>query len=182
MSNIFEALMHTLKTAMDNEPQSRLHTGEVMICWLYYTAMTEALHYEEDALNMTTDDEVIEMLKDAIKTCGSQASRLEQFLTKEGVPLPTMPASKPKSDPEEVPLGVKLTDNEIANGVSVKIAYMNVQCATAQSQSVRTDVGYMFMEFQAELLIFGAILKPLMKKRGWLRVPPYYYPPGSPDN
>ncbi|PLT34071.1 DUF3231 family protein [Bacillus sp. V5-8f] len=182
MSNIFEALFHTIRSVMDEEPQSRLHTGEVTICWLYYTSMCEALQYEQDALNMTTDDEVIEMLRDAIKTCGSQVKRLEQFLTAEGVPLPTMPASKPKSDPEEVPLGVKLTNNEIANGVSAKIAYMNVQCANAQSQSVRTDVGFMFLEFQAELLTFGATLKPLMKKREWLRVPPYYYAPGAPEN
>ncbi|RFU66389.1 DUF3231 family protein [Peribacillus saganii] len=182
MSNIFEALINTIKTAMDEDTQTRLHTGEVTLCWLYYTSMSEALGYEEDALNMSTDGEVLEMLNDAIKTCGSQVKRLEQFLMREGVPLPAMPARKPKSDPEEAPLGVKLTENEIANGVSAKVAYMNIQCATVQSQSIRNDVALMFMEFQAELLTFGATLKPLMKKRGWLRIPPYYYPPGVPES
>lgn len=26
----------------------------------------------------------------------------------------------------------------------------------------------------------GAILKPIMKKRGWIKIPPYYHPPGEP--
>jgi hypothetical protein len=127
---------------------------------------------------MTTDDEVKEMLADAIKTCGSQVKRIEQFMVQEGISLPSLPPAKPKSKPEEVPPGVKKTDDEIANGVSGKVAYMNMMCANAQSQAVRTDVGLIFVEFQAELLTFGATLKVLMRKRGWIRVPPYYTPPG----
>ena len=38
----------------------------------------------------------------------------------------------------------------------------------------------MRVKFQTELLTFGTPLQALMKKRGWIRVPPYYYPPGMP--
>jgi hypothetical protein len=27
---------------------------------------------------------------------------------------------------------------------------------------------------------FGTSLKNTMRKRGWIKVPPYYYPPGMP--
>jgi hypothetical protein len=182
MSNIFEALLNTFKTYVDNEPKKHLHTGEVTACWLYFTAMNEAIRYEQDGLHTTTDDELMEMLNDAVRTCGSQINKLEQFMLKEGIPLPVLlPSSKPESKPDAIPQGVKMTDDEIANGVSAKVALMILQCASAQAQSVRNDVGLLFVEFHTELLTFGTTLKTLMKKRGWLRVPPYYYPPGAPD-
>jgi hypothetical protein len=28
----------------------------------------------------------------------------------------------------------------------------------------------------------GFKLKTIMRKRGWIKVPPYYYPPGMPSN
>src|SRR3984893_10056417 len=182
MPNIFEALLNSFKQFVDNEPKTPLHTGEVTACWLYFTAMNEAIRYEQDGLHTSTDDEVIEMLNDAIKSCGSQINSLEQFMLKEGIPLPVLlPSSKPESKPDAIPQGVKMTDDEIANGVSAKVALMIIQCANAQAYSVRNDVGLLFVEFHTELLTFGTTLKTLMKKRGWLRVPPYYYPPGAPD-
>jgi hypothetical protein len=57
LENVFEALINTLKTLVDNEPKSPLHTGEVTSCWMYYTAMHEALGYEEEALNMPKQSE-----------------------------------------------------------------------------------------------------------------------------
>lgn len=180
MPNLFEAVINTFRTLIDNEPKAPLHTGEVTSCWFYYTALKEAIRFEEAGLNMTTDNEVVEMLKDAIKLCESQAKRIERFMVSEGIPLPETSAPKPKSNPNEVPLGVKLTDDEIANGVSIKMAAANLECGMGQSQSIRNDVGFMWLEFQVEILTFGATLKTLMRKRGWIKVPPYYYPPGKP--
>lgn len=77
-------------------------------------------------------------------------------------------------------MGVKLTDDEIANGISLKLASVNVLCATTVSQSIRTDVGLMFLEFQTHILLFAADFKTLMEKRGWLKSPPAYLPPGAP--
>lgn len=182
MPNPFEAFWNTIKMSIDNldEPKHPLHTGEVTSCWIYYTALKEFIRYEEVGLNTTNDDEVREMLTDAIKMCESQTRRLEDFMVKEGIPLPELPAKKPKSDVNAVPLGAKLTDDEIANGISAKIAVGIVECATGQAQAIRNDIGFMWVKFQTELLTFGTPLKALMKKRGWIRVPPYYYPPGMP--
>jgi hypothetical protein len=178
MANLFEAVATTLKSAIDGENNTPLHTGEVTNCWLYYTAMSEALRYEEAALNTTEDDELIEMLKDAMKVCKKQLNELGDFMKQEGIPFPPLTSPKPDSNPDEVPMGVKQTDNEISNGVSIKLASMVVDCAVGQSQSIRDDFGLMMVKFQAELIIIGATLKQLMKKRGWIKIPPYYYPPG----
>ncbi|RNB91623.1 hypothetical protein EDM56_02355 [Brevibacillus fluminis] len=52
--------------------------------------------------------------------------------------------------------------------------------ATSAAQAVRNDVGLMWTEFQAEQVTFGATLKNVMRKRGWLTIPPAFTPPGVP--
>lgn len=180
MVNPFEAVWNTLKTLIDDEPKSPLHVGEVMSCWTYLTVLSEAITYEEIGLNTTTDNEVRELLADGKKLCESQVKRMQDFLLKEGVPIPTVPETKPSSESNDIPLGVKLTDNEIANGISLKTATATVECSVGNAQAIRTDLGLLWTEFNAELLAFGATTKVLMRKRGWLKVPPYYYPPGMP--
>lgn len=175
MPNPFEAFWNALKSSA-NQKQSPLHVGEVMACWMYLTAITEMLRYEEIGLNTTTDSDVKELLTDAYKLCESQADRLKKFLIKEGVPLPELSPQKPKTNAHEIPEGVKITDSELANGVSIKVAAAIVECASGQAQTIRSDVGILWAEFQSEMLTFSATLKQIMQKRGWLKIPPYYYP------
>ncbi|MFC0559364.1 DUF3231 family protein [Halalkalibacter alkalisediminis] len=179
MPNPFEAFWNILKNSIDPDQETPLHVGEVMVCWTYYTALKEMLRFEEAGLNTTKDSEVVEMLKDAYKMCQGQSERLEKLLIKEGVPLPDTSPALPKSSPDDIPLGVKMSDDELANGIGVKIAGSLVECATGQAQSIRNDVGMMWAEFQAELLVFSATLRALKKRRGWLKIPPYFQPPGN---
>ncbi|WP_430789782.1 DUF3231 family protein [Virgibacillus flavescens] len=180
MVNPFEAVWNTLKTLVDDEPKAPLHVGEVMSCWTYLTVLTQAITYEEIGLNTTTDKEVRELLVDAKKLCESQVKRMNDFLLNEGVPIPSSGDTKPSSEPNEIPLGAKLTDDEIANGISLKTATVAVECAVGNSQSIRSDLGLLWTGFNAELIAFGATTKVLLRKRGWLKIPPYYYPPGMP--
>lgn len=180
MANPFEAIWNTMRTLVDDEPKTPLHVGEVMSCWTYFTILKEAIAYEEVGLNTTTDDEVKKLLADAKKLCDGQVKRLKAFMVKEGIPLPSGDETKPVSDPNDVPLGVKLSDNEIANGVSLKTATAAMECAMGNAQAIRADLNLMWTEFNAELLVFGTTTKVLLRRRGWLKVPPYYYPPGMP--
>lgn len=139
----------------------------------------EFIRYEEIGLNTTIDDEVKEMLTDVLKICESHVKRISNFMKNEGVPLPDVTLSKPESDPNGVPLGVKLTDDEITNGIAFKLVTCSQACSKGQANAVRTDVAIIWTQFFIEWVAFGATLKTLMRKRGWLKVPPYYYPPGS---
>ncbi|MDR6121074.1 hypothetical protein QFZ87_000671 [Bacillus sp. SLBN-46] len=80
-----------------------------------------------------------------------------------------------------LPLGVKLTDNELANGIAFKLVTCLQACSKGQADSVRNDVGILWLQYYLEWATFGTTLKTLMRKRGWLKVPPYYYPPGLPQ-
>lgn len=181
LTNLFEAVANTLKVKLDNEPKSPLHVGEVMSCWVYVAMMDEASIFMQAGVNMTSDDELLQMLKDSIEQCDKQSRKLKDFMKTEGVHLPNVSEPRPNSDPNSVPLGVKLTDEEIANGVSIKTASAIIACATGASQSIRTDLGTIWVDFLSEKLLFGTSLKTLLIKRGWIKVPPYYYPPGQPQ-
>ncbi|WP_254788768.1 DUF3231 family protein [Virgibacillus salinus] len=112
--------------------------------------------------------------------CESQVKKLSKFMKEEGIPLPDVTSSKPNSEPNEIPLGVKLTDNEITNGVAFKLVTCMQSCAKGQADSLRSDIGMIWLDFYTDWITFGTTLKTLMRKRGWIKVPPYYYPPGSP--
>ncbi|MUK90521.1 DUF3231 family protein [Ornithinibacillus sp. L9] len=184
MPNPFEAVWNILKTTLDNtnEPKSPLNVIEIGDCWKYVSVIEEFIRYEEIGLNTSTDDEVIELLNDVIKTCESQVKRITTFMRDEGIPLPEVASAKPKSNSKEIPLGVKLTDDEITNGIAFKLLTCMQTCAKGQADAIRNDVSIMWLQFYSEWVTLGTTLKTLMRKRGWLKVPPYYYPPGSPTN
>lgn len=182
MTNLLEAIKDYLQLSLDNEKKNPLHVGEVLSCWLYLTIMDEASVYIQVALNTTTDDEVISCLKESLQQCDTQGQRFKDFMKMEGIPLPPTSEQRPFSDPNGVPLGTKLTDDEIMNGLSIKTVSAIVHCATAAAQSIRNDVASLFTHCMLEKMKFGTSLKELMVKRGWIKVPPYYYPPGAPNN
>lgn len=156
------------------------HIGEAMICWTYLTMLEEEIANVQIGLNTTTDTELLDALHASMDLAEAQAKELRNFMLQEGVTLPPVSEMKPKSEPHLVPMGVKLTDNEIANALSIKVVANYLMCANGTVQSVRNDVGMMFASFQAEKLKFGASLKTLMRKRGWIKIPPYYVPTGLP--
>ncbi|PLT35216.1 hypothetical protein CUU64_07525 [Bacillus sp. V5-8f] len=80
------------------------------------------MSFEEMGLNTTTDEEVKDMLKEAVKLCHNQAKEVRNLLIHEGVALPNGREPRPKSNQNEEPNGVRMTDDEIANSVSIKIA------------------------------------------------------------
>ncbi|MDQ0200794.1 DUF3231 family protein [Neobacillus ginsengisoli] len=182
MPNVFEAVIDYIKTTIDTEPKPRPHIGEAMGCWLYYTAISEEIPALEASLNTTTDDELIKLLKRSLNLAQHQKKTLEKFMIEEGIPLSRVAQSKPKSDPNDVPLGVKVTDDEIANYISIKIASNIVMASSNLAESIRSDIGLMWARFHAEKMVFGMELKTAMRKRGWIKVPPYYYPQGAPRN
>lgn len=179
MVNVLETFIDALKSITVQDEDQPLHVGEVMACWLYLAGLELAKVSVQAGINTTTDDELKAILEEDMRLGTSQRERLHDFMIKEGITLPPAPEDMPISDPNSVPLGVKLTDDVIANELSLKIVSLIMRAAGAASESVRTDVGLLFIQFQTEKLAFATRLKHLMRKRGWIKVPPFYVPPGS---
>jgi hypothetical protein len=181
LTNPLESVIAIIKNFIDEEPKPPLHVGEVMDLWTAYTAFNEAHVLYQVGLNTTTDTDLKHALQSAYNSSNADSKKIEHFLMKEGVPLPTLSSPKPVSKADSVPEGVKLTDDEIANLIAVKIGASITFCAQAMSKTVRTDVGLLFFEMQVNLMRYAAPFKNLMKQRGWLKVPPKYTPPGAPE-
>jgi hypothetical protein len=179
MVNIMETIMDAMKSLTVQDEDQPLHVGEVMACWIYLAGLELAKVTVQAGINTTTDEELKAILKEDLKLGTSQRERLHDFMIKEGITLPPAPEEMPKSDPNSIPLGVKLTDDVIANELSLKIVSLIMRAASAASESIRTDVGLMFIQFQTEKFAFASRLKHLMRKRGWIKVPPFYVPHGS---
>lgn len=179
MENILETVMDAMKSLTVQDEDQPLHVGEVMSCWMYLAGLEIAKVSVQAGINTTTDDELKAILEEDMKLGNSQRKRLHDFMIKEGITLPSAPEEMPQSDPNSVPLGVKLTDDVIANELSLKIISLIMRAASAATESIRTDVGLLFIQFQAEKLAFATRLKHLMRKRGWIKIPPFYVPPGS---
>lgn len=175
-----DASLKTLKSLTDGEKDD-IHVGEVMACWTYLAFVESIISYEEIGLNMTTNKEVRDFVNEALKVANSHKKEMRSFMVEEGIPLPKAPEHKPNSEPEAVPEGAKLTDDEIMNTLSINFVYAGNMCGASASQSVRTDIGIMFLKFQIDKFSLGMKAKSLMRKRGWLKIPPYYHPPGAPS-
>lgn len=179
MVNILETVMDAMKSTTVQDKEQPLHVGEVMACWIYLAGLELSKVTVHVALNTTTDNELKAILEDDIKLGNSQRKRLQEFMLNEGITLPPAPEDIPKSNPNNIPLGAKLTDDVIANELSLKIMSLIMRAAQGAAESIRTDVGLLFTQFQAEKLAFGTRLKHLMRKRGWIKVPPFYVPSGT---
>lgn len=179
MVNVLETTIDTLQSWINQEKNTPLHVGEVMGCWIYLAGLELAKTTVQAGINTTTDAELKALLEEDMELGTSQRKRLHEFMLKESITLPPAPEDMPSSDPSAIPLGVKLTDDVIANELSLKIVSLILRAASITTESIRNDVGVLFTQFQAEKLAFAAKLKHTMKKRGWLRIPPYFIPPGT---
>lgn len=179
LPNKMEALFDYVRTRFDAEPKSPLHIGEAMGCWLYHAAIAEEIPVLEMAINTTTDNVLLALLDETKKLANHQKEILEQFMLKEGISLSDTSQAKPEADPNAIPLGAKSTDKEIANLISVKITSNIVMCATNISQSIRSDVGLMWLRFHTEKAVLGMDVKTKMREHGWIKMPPPYNPPGT---
>lgn len=180
IGSMFKNATSVIESLTDNH-KDPLHVGEAMSCWSYLAFVSEIIVYIGVGLNMTTDSELKKHLQDALNLTKSHRKELSQFMQQEGVPLPEMPEDKPESNPNDVPLGAKLTDNEIANTININFIVAADMCAGMASEALRTDVALMFLKFQTDKLSLALKTKELMQNKGWLKVPPFYQPPGSPN-
>lgn len=180
-TNIVDAATDMLESLTDNH-KTPLHVGEVMTSWAYLAFVSNIVSYAEIGLNTVTDPELKRFIESTLAVVKRHKKKMSEFMRTEGVSLPTMPEEKPESDPTAVPMGAKYTDDEIINTLLINFVYAANTCAAAASQCLRTDLASIFLKFQFDKLSLGFQARKMMQKKGWLKIPPYYHPPGSPES
>src|SRR5690606_37245151 len=98
-------------------------------------------------INHTGDNDLQDLLEQAIVIGKEQEKEVEKLLKKNGVPLPPAPPERPEANLEDIPPGARIMDQEIAAMVSMNIAKGLVDCSGIMGESHREDIGLMFGKF-----------------------------------
>lgn len=151
------------------------HVGEVMSLWTYYAAAEALRAALRIAGNHTNDKELSQALAGTVTDIlNPQIDKLTAVMKREGVPFPTQPAEVATTAERDIPPGVKLTEMTIANRLVAGLEGLMVTANAGLMQALRDDLGLLFLQIHSQLIAQAQIVKKLMRRRGWLQVPPPY--------
>ena len=90
------------------------------------------------------------------------------------VVVPPTPAERPAVDLEQIPVGARLQDVQVAYAIARDIANGITAMGALISQCIREDIALMLTQQNAKALKNGAELLQIMKDKGWLMPPPLH--------
>lgn len=167
-------MMGVLSGNPKNEP---MHYGEVFSAWLYFQGEKSMVAMYETLLNHAGDNDLKELLHEAIQEAKSESQQVEKLLKTNGVGIPPVPPERSKANREDIPVGARVMDAEIGALLSVNVSKGLVECSTIMGQSIREDIAMMFGNFHMKKTQFGAKVLRLNKEKGWLVPPPLHDSP-----
>lgn len=173
MSSFFGSLLHDA-----TRPPQPLNSAEAYFVWGYYVAVNEARELLLVMLNHTQDTDLKEVMEHFIDDLMEpEIGKLKELMVKEKIALPEITPDTPKAKAEEIPVGARLRDVQIARMLVVKVQGLLEFAQFGLRFSERTDVGAMFHRFQNQVLAQGYSLRDTMLRRGWMpKTPPFHAP------
>src|SRR5690554_3291158 len=130
-----------------NEP---MHYGEVFGSWAFITAAKGMVAGYQTNINHAGDEDLRKLLEEAIQLGQQEIKQIEAILKDNGVGLPPTPAERPRANAEDIPVGARFMDPEIAATLGTNIAAGLVACSTLIGQSIREDVAMIFGQIHTQ--------------------------------
>ncbi|AYC30516.1 DUF3231 family protein [Paenisporosarcina cavernae] len=160
-----------------NAKDEPLHEGEVFGIWSYMLANNGLKSLYQLFINHAGDKELISLLKDAVQTIQTEENQTGELLKSNGIGLPPTLPDRPQATAEQIPVGARISDQEIMGILSMNVAQGLVACSMVMGQCLREDVGMMFGQFHAAKALMGAKVLRLTKEKGWVVPPPLHSTP-----
>jgi hypothetical protein len=155
-----------------NQKNEPMHYGEIHGVWHYSFKEKGCLSAYQAFIYHAGDKDLKEIIEDAIKSSRHQIQECDTLLTENGVaPAPTLP-ERPEAKLEEIPVGARFTDQEIAATLGHDMAIGLVTCSGIMGKSIREDIGARFAKYHVEKAALGLRILRLSKEKGWLIPPP----------
>ena len=158
-----------------NPKEEPMHYGEVFGAWTFLATAKGCVASHQTLLNHAGDGDLRKLIEETIEQSKREITQVEELLKENGVGLPPTPPERSKVNIEDIPVGARFQDPEIATSISMDMAAGLIACSNMIAQSVREDVAGMFEEFHTEHAAMGARFLNLNKKKGWLVPPPLHY-------
>ncbi|QKS70047.1 DUF3231 family protein [Paenalkalicoccus suaedae] len=163
--------MGIMKGNPRNEP---MHYGEVFSTWMFVSGAKAMVAGYQTFVNHCGDEDLRSMLKEIIEEAKREESQLTNVLKENEVGLPPSPPERPLASTNDIPVGARFNDPEIAAAVSRDLASGLVACSTAMGQCTREDLCLLFGQMHTEKAQRGIRLLRLTKEKGWLIPPPLH--------
>ncbi|MFX3636390.1 MAG: DUF3231 family protein [Candidatus Pristimantibacillus sp.] len=152
-----------------NEP---MHYGEIYSVWQASTVAKGSLSCYQAYLNHAGDKELKKIIDDLIDQAKLEIKELDILLTNNGIaPTPALP-ERPPVKLEDIPVGARFADPEIAAKIAADCSLGLVACSQAMGQSVREDIGALFAKYHLTKAALGVRVLQMNKEKGWLIPPP----------
>ncbi|MGG1550220.1 DUF3231 family protein [Paenibacillus ferrarius] len=155
-----------------NQKDEPLHYGEIYALWQLSMAAKGCISVNRAYQYHAGDKDLKKLINDVIDQAELEASESDAILTSNGiVPPPSLP-DRPETKLEDIPVGVKFSDQELASMIWADNSVSLVACSQNMVASTREDVGALFAKYNATKAALGLRLLKMNKEKGWLIPPP----------
>lgn len=158
-----------------NPKDEPMHYGEVFSTWSFLLACKQSIAGCQTKINHTGDEDLRRLLEECIQQCQQEEKQIEALLKENGVALPPAPPERPKACLEDIPVGARFQDPEIAAHLSVSLGSGLVACSGVIAQCIREDIAMMFGQFHTQKATIAAKALRLSKEKGWVIPPPLHH-------
>ena len=157
-----------------NPKDEPLHYGEVSAIWAASLAAKGMIAGYSTLLNHAGDKDLKKLIEEAITVERAEVTAFNQVLKENGVGLPPAPPERPNANIDDIPVGARFQDPEIAASISRDIGVALTAASAAMAQCIREDIGAMFAQCSVAKVKLGNEFLQLNKEKGWLVVPPLH--------
>lgn len=155
-----------------NPKEEPMHYGEIFTVWQASMVAKGALSCYRAYMYHAGDNDLKKILGTLIDQAELEISECDTLLTEQGLAsAPVMP-DRPDAKLEDIPVGARFSDPEIAAKLAADTATGLVACSQAMGQSIREDIGALFAKYHLTKAAIGVKILYLNKKKGWLIPPP----------
>ncbi|AOZ93773.1 DUF3231 family protein [Paenibacillus crassostreae] len=155
-----------------NPKDEPLHYGEIFSIWSASTAAKGAISCYQAYVYHAGDKDLKEILKDLMDQAKQEIKELDKLLTDNGIASAPIMPDRPQVKLEDIPVGARFADPEIAAKIAADTSIGLVACSQAMGQCIRVDVGALFAKYHLTKAALGARILQMNKEKGWLIPPP----------
>ncbi|WP_077213570.1 DUF3231 family protein [Bacillus dakarensis] len=157
-----------------NPKDEPMHYGEVYGTWAALLGAKGLLASHQTILNHAGDVDLKKIIEETIDQGKQEIKQLEEVLKENGVGLPPAPPDRPNACLDDIPVGARYQDQEIAAALSTEIAAGLVACSKMIGECIREDLAMMYSQMHSQKAALGAKILRLNKEKGWLVPPPLH--------
>lgn len=155
-----------------NPKDEPMHYGEISNVWHFSWAAKGTVSCYQAYLNHAGDKDLKKVLEDLIEQAKLEIKECDTLLTDNDIaPAPVLP-ERPQVRLEDIPVGARFMDPEIAARIAAETSLGLVACSQAMGQSIRVDIGALFAKYHATKAALGLRILQMSKEKGWLVPPP----------